>query len=71
MYNRTNVNPLQTGLSNPYYTTAGVSLQHTQSFNRIRDIWRSARKNQPQPLEEPQDISPSNDEAIKPEERIN
>lgn len=71
MYNRTNANPLQSGLSNPYYTTAGVSLQHTQSFDRIRDIWRSARKRETStPVDDPSSQSPNQD-ASKEDEPIN
>jgi hypothetical protein len=51
MYNRTNINPINTINSN-YPVTTGVSLTHTQTFNEIRDIWRAARnrkKKNPQP----------------------
>jgi hypothetical protein len=44
MYNRTNINPIilyETGSQNTM--TAGVSISHTQSFNHLRDIWKSAR----------------------------
>lgn len=42
MYNRTNINPIL-HLNSQSWVTTGVSLTHTQSFNELRDIWRSAR----------------------------
>ena len=56
MYNRTNINPILNTLGSQNSVTTGVSLTHTQSFNNLRDIWRSARsrreEEQLQPIEE-------------------
>lgn len=52
MYNRTNANAILNTLNNQNAITTGVSLQHTQSFNTLSDLWQSARKQreqQPQP----------------------
>jgi hypothetical protein len=64
MYNRTNVNPiLNTIGSQNNSVTTGVSLTHTQSFNRIKDIWRSARNRR---RENPPPPEPdANKDAIK------
>ncbi len=64
MYNRTNFNPILNSLGTGTTVTAGVSLSHTQSFNAIKDIWKSARKRrEEQPVDE--DV---NEEATKNEE---
>jgi hypothetical protein len=51
MYNRTNINPIiNSALGQQNAVTTGVSISHTQSFNELKDIWRSARnrrKNDP------------------------
>ena len=44
MYSRSNINPLLTSVGNQNAVTTGVSLSHVQNFNRISDLWRSARK---------------------------
>jgi hypothetical protein len=44
MYNRTNINPLLNTVGVQNAVTTGVSLSHTQSFNALKDLWRSARK---------------------------
>jgi hypothetical protein len=44
MYNRTNVNPIIATLNNQNTITTGVSLQHTQTFNTLSDLWKSARQ---------------------------
>lgn len=64
MYNRTNFNPILNSLGTGTTVTAGVSLSHTQSFNAIKDIWKSARKRREQQQEEPDE----NQEATKDEE---
>lgn len=65
MYNRTNINPILNTLGASNLVTTGVSITHTQSFNEIRDIWRSARnrrkKNSPVENE-------TNEEATKKED---
>ncbi len=43
MYNRTNINPILNTLGSQNSVTTGVSISHTQSFNNLKDIWRSAR----------------------------
>jgi hypothetical protein len=43
MYNRTNINPILNTLGSQNSVTTGVSISHTQSFNDLKDIWRSAR----------------------------
>lgn len=43
MYNRTNINPILNTLGAQNSVTTGVSISHTQSFNNLKDIWRSAR----------------------------
>jgi len=53
MYNRTNINPILNTLGSQNSVTTGVSISHTQSFNALKDIWRSARarreQNPPKP----------------------
>ncbi|HEY3402717.1 MAG TPA: translocation/assembly module TamB domain-containing protein [Ohtaekwangia sp.] len=67
MYSRTNVNPLLSSVNtNPNAITTGASVIHTQSFDRIRDLWKSSReKRKEQPVEENPEI---NTEAIKEED---
>ena len=43
MYNRTNINPILNTIGSQSSVTTGVSLSHTQTFNELRDIWKSAR----------------------------
>ncbi|MFZ6011651.1 MAG: translocation/assembly module TamB domain-containing protein, partial [Bacteroidota bacterium] len=43
MYNRTNINPILNTLGSQNSVTTGVSLTHTQSFNELKDLWKSAR----------------------------
>lgn len=43
MYNRTNINPILNTLGSQNSVTAGVSISHTQSFNDLKDLWRSSR----------------------------
>jgi TamB, inner membrane protein subunit of TAM complex len=66
MYNRTNVNPILNTLGQNTVTT-GVSLIHTQSFNELRDLLKSARKNSKKDVK---DETPVNEEAIKDEDVI-
>ena len=70
MYNRTNYNQLSTSLNNQSYLTTGVSLQHVQSFNELKDLIRFARtKNRKESERKPQEQDPvQNEEAIKEEE---
>lgn len=64
MYNRTNANALLNALNNQNAITTGVSIQHTQSFNTLSDLWRSARERKEQSAKDPE----INDEAILKEE---
>lgn len=48
MYNRTNINPILNTLGSQNSVTTGVSITHTQSFNDLKDIWRSARSKREQ-----------------------
>ncbi|MCU0419401.1 MAG: translocation/assembly module TamB [Cyclobacteriaceae bacterium] len=52
MYSRSNFNQVVSTLGNQNAVTTGVSLSHTQSFNRISDLWRSARERRRRELEE-------------------
>jgi hypothetical protein len=67
MYSRTNVNPLYTSVGTQNAVTTGVSLTHTQSFNQVKDLWQSARKNKRKEETELQ----NNKEAIKEEDGSN
>ncbi len=58
MYNRTNVNPVLSSIGTQNAVTTGVSITHTQSFNELRDIWRSARKRKQQEQEQQQESAP-------------
>ena len=71
MYNRTNYNPILNQLGTGTTVTAGVSLSHTQSFNAIKDIWKSARKRREQQQQEDPDANQdpdANKEATKDED---
>lgn len=65
MYNRTNSNALVNALNNQNAITTGVSIQHTQSFNTLSDLWRSARKRREEENAKDPEV---NDEAILKEE---
>lgn len=67
MYNRTNINPILNTLTSHNSVTTGVSLSHTQSFNRLADIWRSSRARREQ---EP-DPDDDDNEAIRKEDEQN
>ncbi len=64
MYNRTNANPIQTALNNQNPITTGVSLQHTQTFNTLRDLWQRAREQK----EYPDPATGNNTEAVLKEQ---
>ena len=61
MYNRTNINPILNTLGTQNSVTTGVSISHTQSFNQLKDIWRSARARRE---EDPEPVIEENDDAI-------
>ena len=65
MYNRTNINPILNTLGSQNSVTTGVSISHTQSFNNLKDIWRSARTRREQ---EPDGVIDENEEAILEED---
>jgi hypothetical protein len=44
MYSRTNYNPLLTGVNNQTAMTTGASIVHTQSFDELKDLFTSSRK---------------------------
>jgi hypothetical protein len=67
MFNRTNVNPINATTGNSQnVNTTGASLIYTQTFNRLKDIWRSNRKKQEE--EDERQRANQNEEAIKEEE---
>jgi len=64
MYSRTNVNPILSSVNNQTAITTGASIIHTQTFNEVRDLFRSSRnkkKNQTESID-------LNAEAIKEED---
>lgn len=66
MYNRTNYNQLSTSLNNQNYFTTGVSLQHVQSFNELKDLLNFSRNKKGK---RPSETNPEiNEEAIREDE---
>lgn len=65
MYNRTNFNPVFNAATNSSSVTTGVSLTHTQSFNELKDLWRSARNRRKKETKDTPDV---NEEATKKED---
>lgn len=61
MYNRTNLNQLNNSLGAQAAITTGVSLLHTQNFNRWKDLISSARDKRRKELERQQ----NNKEAVE------
>jgi hypothetical protein len=66
MYSRTNVNPILSSINQQTAITTGASIIHTQSFNELRDLFRSSRernknKNEPAKVD-------VNAEALKEED---
>lgn len=66
MYNRTNLNPLYNSLNAQNTVTTGASISHTQSFNELRDIWRSSRKRKDS--ENTESRENNNEEAVLPKQ---
>lgn len=64
MYSRTNVNPILSSVNNQNTLTTGASLIHTQSFDKIRDLWSSERRKRKRKEETLQ----TNQDAIKEED---
>jgi hypothetical protein len=52
MYNRNTYNSLNSGIENTNTTSAGFSLIHTQTFNKINELFSRKEKNK-----NPQDVS--------------
>jgi hypothetical protein len=67
MYSRTSVNPILSSVNNQNTITTGASLIHTQSFDRIRDLWTSSRKKR-QSQQQQEDDPEFNTDAIKEED---
>ena len=67
MYSRTNYNPILTSVNSQTAMTTGASLIYTQSFNELRDLFRSSREER-----EPEEVQPEiinmNPEALKEED---
>ncbi|MEO7992124.1 MAG: translocation/assembly module TamB domain-containing protein, partial [Chryseolinea sp.] len=67
MFNRTNVNPITSTTGNGQnVNTTGASVIYTQTFNRLKDIWRTNRKKKEEE-DAKQNLNP-NEEAIKEED---
>ncbi|MBL0745394.1 translocation/assembly module TamB domain-containing protein [Chryseolinea lacunae] len=64
MYSRTNTNPILSSVNNQTAMTTGASLIHTQSFDEVRDLFRSSRKRKKNEQENAQ----LNKDALKPED---
>lgn len=64
MYSRTNTNTVLSSVNNQSTITTGASIIHTQSFNELKDLWRSTRKKR----EKEQAKGENNKEAIQDEE---
>ena len=64
MYSRSNLNPVLNNLSTQAAVTTGISLMHTQSFNQVKDLLKSAREKRRKELES----AIEQDEAILEEE---
>lgn len=63
MYSRTNINPIPTAAQQTYMTT-GASIVHTQSFDELRDMFASSRKQQRREAER----AKANSDALKEED---
>ena len=51
MYSRSNLNPVLNNLGTQAAVTTGISLMHTQSFNQVKDLLKSAREKRRKELE--------------------
>jgi hypothetical protein len=54
MYSRTNVNPILNSINNQTAITTGASIIYTQTFDELRDLFRSSRdrkSNEPPPID--------------------
>lgn len=64
MYSRSNYNQISNTLGTQTAVTTGVSLLHTQNFNKLKDLWKSARDKKEKELND----ASLNEEATKEEE---
>lgn len=63
MYNRTNINPIFNSLGSPNSVTRGVSINHTQSFNELKDLWNARKKRDEEEDPEPYDEATRKEES--------
>ena len=70
MYSRTNVNPILSSVSTQTAMTTGASLIYTQSFDEIRDIFRSSRKRRQNNTPDNPSLNQQPKEARKEEDGI-
>jgi hypothetical protein len=63
MYSRTNVNPILASVNTQTAMTTGASLIHTQSFDELRDLFRSSRNRKKK-----EDAAALNKDALKPDD---
>lgn len=69
MYNRINSNSQLNALNNQNTITTGASIQHTQNFNTLDDLWRSAReRKEEEEKQKRQKELENNTEAVRKED---
>jgi hypothetical protein len=68
MYSRSNVNSLSNSLGTPTALTTGVSLLHTQNFDQITDLLRSARNRKRKEDERKKEEQEKNDQESPKED---
>jgi hypothetical protein len=61
MYNRANFNNMLNSIGAQSTITTGASISHTQTFNQLKDLWKSARSKS----REPEPDLDANEEAIR------
>ena len=61
MYSRTNVNPILNTVNTQTAMTTGASIIHTQSFDELKDLFTSSRKQR----KKEQENAELNKDAIK------
>jgi hypothetical protein len=69
MYSRTNYNQLATSVNNQNYLTTGVSLQHVQSFNTLKELL-NFRKKEEDKTKAPKEAEKTKAEGIREEDEI-
>jgi len=67
MYSRSNINAITNSLGTQSAITTGISLLHTQSFNQLKDLLKSAREKRKKELDKTIEM----DEAILEEDESN